>query len=461
MRYWQRRFAGDSNVVGRLLEMQGRSFTIVGVTPPEFFGTQPGRRVDVTAPLAAQTTTMPPNARWLYLVGRLAPGVSREQARAALRVRWAQLTAAQRLPSRPPVTLEVDDGAQGLNELRRQFSLPLQILMAAVGVVLLAACANLAGLLIVRSSARQQEIAVRLSLGAARGRIVRQLLAESALLAAAGGAAGVALAYWVTDVLLAMMSRGRGPIVLDVAPNARTLVFAAAVTMVTAALFGLLPALGASRTDVQPGLKLGPAGADSTRNTWGRAMVAAQVALLVLLLTSAGLFARTLQKLRSVDAGFRQDHVLVVSVSTGPAYRGAGQRALYEELYVRFGSLPGVQSISMSMDTPLGGELSMAAGIAVPGRPADPDDAPPIYHNFVGPRFFETMGIPVLAGRDLQLEDDERAPRCVIISESVARRYFPGDDPLRRQILVSGAPASIVGVVKDVRYRACALTRPS
>ena len=306
-----------------LLEMQGRSFTIVGVTPPEFFGTQPGRHVDVTAPLAAQTMKMPPNARWLYLVGRLAPGVSREQARAALRVRWAQLAAAQSSPSRPPVTLELDSGAQGLNELRRQFSLPLQILMAAVGVVLLVACANLAGLLIVRSSARQQEIAVRLSLGAARGRIVRQLLTESALLAAAGGAAGVALAYWVTDLLLAMMSRGRGPIVLDVAPNARTLVFAAAVTIVTAALFGLLPALGASRTDVQPGLKLSASGADRTRNTWGRAMVAAQVALLVLLLTSAGLFARTLQKLRSVDAGFRQDQVLVVSVSTGPAYRGA------------------------------------------------------------------------------------------------------------------------------------------
>ena len=450
--YWQRRFAGDSNVVGRLLEMQGRSFTIVGVTPPEFFGTQPGRHVDVTAPLAAQTMKMPPNGRWLYLVGRLAPGVSREQARSALRVRWAQLAAAQSLPSRPPVTLEVDDGAQGLNELRRQFSLPLQILMAAVGVVLLVACANLAGLLIVRSSARQQEIAVRLSLGAARGRIVRQLLAESALLAAAGGAAGVALAYRVTDLLLAMMSRGRGPIVLDVAPNARTLVFAAAVTIVTAALFGLLPALGASRTDVQPRLKLSAAGADRTRNNWGRAMVAAQVALLVLLLTSAGLFTRTLQKLRSVDAGFRQDHVLVVSVSTGPAYRGASQRALYEELYVRFGALPDVQSVSMSMDTPVGGELSMAAGIVVPGRPADPDDAPPVYHNFVGPRFFETMGIPVLAGRDFQLGDDERAPRCVIVSESVARRYFPGDDPLGRQILVRGAPASIVGVVKDVRY---------
>jgi putative ABC transport system permease protein len=452
-RYWQRRFAGDPNVVGRVLEMQGRSLMIVGVTPPEFFGTQPGRQIDVTAPLAAQTSKMPPNARWLYLVGRLAPGVSREQARAALRVRWAPLAAAESSPGRPPVTLELDAGAQGLNELRRQFSLPLQILMAAVGVVLLLACANLAGLLIVRASTRQQEIAVRLSLGAARGRIVRQLLTESALLAAAGGVAGVALASWSTDLLLAMMSRGRTPIVLDVAPNARTLAFAAAVTIVTAMLFGLLPALGASRIDVHPRLKLSASGADSSRNTWGRVMVAAQVALLVLLLTSAGLFASTLQKLRSVDTGFRQDDVLVVKLSTGPGYRGAGARALYEELLARFSALPAVRSVSMTMDTPLGGDPSMrSTGITVLGRPADTEDAPQVYHNLVGPRFFATMGIPILAGRDLESGDDERAPKCVVISESVARRYFRSDDPLGRQILFRGAAASIVGVVKDVRY---------
>ena len=352
------------------------------------------------------------------------------------------------------VTLELDSGAQGLNELRRQFSLPLQILMAAVAVVLLVACANLAGLLIVRSSARQQEIAIRLSLGAARGRIVRQLLTESALLAAAGGAAGVALAYWMTDLLLAMMSRGRGPIVLDVAPNARTLAFAAAVTIVTAMLFGLLPALGASRTDVQPRLKLSASGADGTRNAWGRAMVAAQVALLVLLLTSAGLFARTLQKLRSVDAGFRQDHVLVVRrvdrprVSAEPASVRSTRSSM-----CGLARCPTCSRSACPWTRRSAASCRWRAGIAVPGRPADPDDAPPVYHNFVGPRFFETMGIPVLAGRDFQLGDDERAPRCVVISESVARRYFPGDDPLGRQILVrEEAPASIVGVVKDVRY---------
>jgi predicted permease len=460
-RYWQRRFAGDPNVAGRALEMQGRSFTIVGVTPPEFFGTQPGRHIDVTAPLAAQTMTMPANARWLYLVGRLTPGVSREQARAALRVRWTQLAAAPSSLSRPPLTLELDSGAQGLNELRREFSLPLRILMATVAVVLLVACANLAGLLIARSSARQQELAVRLSLGAARGRIVRQLLTESALLAAAGGAAGVALAYWVTHLLLAMMSRGRAPIVLDIAPDARTLAFAAAVTIATAALFGLLPAIGASRMNVQARLKLSAADSDRTRNFWGRAMVAAQVALLVLLLTSAGLFARTLQKLRSVDGGFRQDHVLVVRVSTASTIRGVNARALYEELYARFSALPAVESVSMSMDTPLSGGLSMGAGITVPGRPADSGDAPLVYYNFVGPRFFETMGIPVLSGRDFTIRDDERAANRVVISDSVARRYFRGEDPLGRQILVgnpqcrkcpSPALASILGIVKDVRY---------
>jgi predicted permease len=460
-RYWQRRFAGNPNVVGRVLEMQGRSFTIVGVTPPEFFGTQPGRYIDVTAPLSAQTMKMGPNARWLYLVGRLAPGVARERARAALRVPWTQIDAAPSSRPRPRVTLELDSGAQGLNELRREFSLPIQILMATVAVVLLVACANLAGLLIVRSSARQQEIAVRLSLGAARGRIVRQLLAESALLAVAGGAAGVAFAYWVTNLLLAMMSRGRAPIVLDVAPNARTLGFAAVVTLVTAALFGLLPALGASRTNVWRTLKLSASGVDTTRNTWGRGMVAAQVALLVLLLTSAGLFTRTLQKLRSVDAGFRQDQILVVRVSTGHAYPGARTRALYEELYARFGALPGVQSVSMSMDTPPAGELSMCMRIVVPSHPENPEDAPTVCYNHVGPRFFETMGIPVVAGRDFDLSDDERAPAYVAISESVARHYFGSEDPLGRQVLVGDprcqrcpppALASIVGVVKNVRY---------
>jgi predicted permease len=451
-RYWVRRFAGDPNVVGRAIAIQGRAFTIVGVTAPDFFGTQPGRYVDVTIPLAANPQTMPPNARWLYLIGRLMPGVSRDQARTALAVRWAQLAAPPAPAPRPPTTLEVDSGAQGLNELRRQFSLPLRILMAAVGVVLLVACANLAGLLIVRSRARQHEISLRLSLGAARGRIVRQLLTESVLLAAAGGAAGVALASWVTGLLLGMMSRGRGPIVLDVAPDARTFAFAATVTILTAILFGLLPAIGASRTDVHSGLKLRSSNDGGGRNMRGRGMIAAQIALLVLLLTMAGLFGRTLLKLRSVDAGFRQDQVIVLTVSTGNEYRGPRARALFDELTTRFTALPAVRAVTMSMDTPLAGGLSMAAGISIPGRPPDPDDAPPVYTNFVGARFFETMGIPLVAGRDIDAADDARAPLSVVISESVASRYFGGENPLGRQLTFGDSTASIVGIAKDVRY---------
>jgi predicted permease len=194
-------------------------------------------------------------------------------------------------------------------------------------------------------------------------------------------------------------------------------------------------------------------GGDRAKNRWARVMVATQVALLVLLLAPAGLFVRTLQKLQSIDAGFRPGKVLIVNVSSGPAYSGDAGRALYEDLQARFSALPGVQSVSRTMDTPLGGEPSMSgSGLTLPGRPAEGEDAPRVFHNLVGPRFFETMGIPVLIGRDFEPGDDERAAKCVIVSESVIRRYFPGEDPLGRQILFRGTAASIVGVVKDVRY---------
>ncbi len=466
--YWRRRFGGDPAVIGRILQMPRGSYTVVGVTPEKFFGTQPGRYVDVTVPLAAQASTMPSTARWLYLIGRVAPGSSHERARAALRVRWAQLAAAGALPRRPSpdqVTLEIDPGGQGMSDLRRDFSAPLRILMMAVAAVLLVACANLAGLLIVRASARQQEIAIRTSLGATRARIIRQLLGEAFILAAAGGMAGTGVAYWMTNGLLAMMARGRTAVAIDVAPNTRTLAFAALVTIVTAGLFGLLPAMGASRSDVQQRLKRGAPGSGHSRFGWGRAMVAIQVALLVLLLTSAGLFTRTLHNLRSVDSGFRQDRVLLLSVATGPNYPQDKARQLYGDLYGRFAGLPGVESVSMSMDTPPAGELSMCGEIEVPGRPPDGDDVPPVCRNFVGPHFFHTMGIPILAGRDFTPDDSDRAVQSVVISESVARRFFRNVDPLGQQILGSGlpgsrVPATIVGVAKDVRYTSLRVGAP-
>jgi len=199
-------------------------------------------------------------------------------------------------------------------------------------------------------------------------------------------------------------------------------------------------------------LTLNAIGTERIRKVWGQGVVAAQVALLVVLLTSAGMFAATLYNLRSLDAGFNADHVLVVKVFTGPAYRGTRALALDEEIYARIGALSGVQSVSRSMDTPPLGDLSFGAGISVPGRSADPDDAPQVYHNFVSPRFFETLGIPLLAGRDFSRSDTEGAPKVVVISDGVARRYFKGEDPLGREIRVGDSTASIVGIVRDVRY---------
>ena len=265
---------------------------------------------------------------------------------------------------------------------------------------------------------------MRLSLGASRGRVVRQLLTESALLGTAGGAAGLMLAYWAANLLPAMMSRGRTPIAVDLAPNARTLTFALFVTILTILLFGLLPAAAASRQDVQQRLKYSPYGGDRTKNRWARVMVATQVALLVLLLAPAGLFVRTLQKLQSIDAGSIPTKMLVIGISSGPAYPGDAARALYEDLQVRFSALPGVQSVSRTMDTPLGGEPSMSgAGLSLPGRPPEGEDAPRVFHNLVGPRFFETMGSgPERPG--LRARRRRAGAKCVIVSESVARRKY-------------------------------------
>jgi len=462
-RFWQTRFGGDPSIVGKTIQVQGGTptaartgtpVTIVGLTPPDFFGTKPGEAIDVTLPLAMQSGPLASsrNARWLYVIGRRQPGVSLDEARAKLRVSWAQFQASEpRRPGQAVVTFEMESGAQGLNELRRQFSLPLRILTAAVAVVLLIACANIASLLLVRAVQRTREITVRIALGARRSRLVRQLLTESAVLAVAGGAGGVLLAYAATDVIVAMMSRGRFPISLDVAPDVRTLGFAATATLLTAAAFGLLPALRATAA-ANDGHTAGSRTIGAGRNRVLNAIVVSQIALLMLLLSGAGLFARTLVKLHGVDAGFQKDDVLLLSLRRG-------DRSVYQNLYARLSALPGVHAVTLSVDTPLQGELSYGSTISVPGQPPAADDAPPVYHNHVGPRFFETLRIPLVAGRDFTERDNEAAASVVVISESVARQYFRGGDALGKQIVLGTAtsprgqvPATVVGVAKDVRF---------
>jgi predicted permease len=458
--YWQRRFGGASTAIGESIEVNGHPFTIVGVTEREFFGTEPGRAVEITLPLRTQPLAFgdrpllsdASDARWLYLIGRLAPGVSHERADAVLALTWDQLLAARPRPGRAPMKspFALVDGSQGLNALREQFSVPLRILMAMVGVVLLIACANLATLHLARSAARRHEVGLRLALGAGQGRLVRQLLTESLVLSAIGGILGVGLAYLASDVLVQIMSRGERAIVLDLSPNSRTLTFTALASLAAGLVFGIAPAFLAARRGILAAARVSISAAHGG-GRWSQMTIAIQVALSLLLLVEAGLFARSLSALRGLDAGFADgNRVLLASIRP---LDGRGEVAGVVDLVRRLSDRPGTidaRSITFTMDTPLGG-LSMSKGIAVPGSPSRPADDT-VGFNFVGPRFFETMGIAV-NGRDIRPEDNERAPAVAVISQSMADNYFPGVNALGRRIRDASTEFEIVGVAADVKYK--------
>jgi len=467
--FWQRRFGGDPNAVGQQIEIEGRSFTIVGVTGREFFGTQPGQTVDVTIPLNQQSLFMGNGAlvgftdqtRWLYLIGRLAPGVTRERAEAVMNVTFDQLPGARAPTRRPlPQQLLVVSGAQGLNTLSDQFSIPLRVLMAMVGVVLVIACANVATLLLARASARRQEMSLRLALGAGRGRLVRQLLTESLLLSSVGGLSGVGVAFVSSELLVQIMSRGVNPIELALQPNVRTLLFTLLVSGASGLLFGIAPSLRTAGQTLIAGTR-GTVGAAEGRMWWSKATIAAQVALCLVLLVEAGLFVRTVTTLRGVNAGFTDPGTLL-QVNLRPS-SGGNQPAkvanFARELDARLDRLA-LRSATFSMDMPFNG-LSGASSLSIPGEPRV-DEGPSVYLNCIGPRFFETMGIP-LEGREFRFEDDGRAPAVAVISQGAARAYFPGTNPIGRRIRVGdrrltdaiGASTiefEIVGVASDVRY---------
>ncbi len=450
--YWRQVWNSDPEAIGHTIDIQGYPFTVIGVSAPEFFGLEPGKEVDITVPLTMQAVAMPgtpllnsPDARWLRLIGRRKSGVTLEQAQASLALNWARLRTAFPQRETPESRLEVLPGAQGLYDLRRQFSLPLRALMGAVALVLLIACANLASLLLARATARQQEIDLRLSLGATRGRLLRQLLTESTLLSVAGGICGIALAYLGSRFLVEVMSRGRSPIFLDLAIHTRTLLFTAALSLLTGLLFGVLPALRATRTENLHGTRV----IARRSRSWTTALILSQISLCLTMLVCAGLLLGSLDKLRHIDAGFRSDHVLLMSIRPALSnYDGPRTGQLYRELYRRFSALPGVKSVTLSGDTPLGG-VSYTAGASVPGSTGGHMNASV---NIVGPHFFETMGIPLLSGRDLNLRDDNHAPQVAVISESVARGLFPGRRPLGQRIQIGDGTMDVVGVVKDTRY---------
>jgi predicted permease len=451
--YWKRRFRLDRDVVGKAITVDGIPFTIIGVTPPQFFGLITGFTPDITVPMT-QAQVMPGQSLRADLVGgRLKPGMSETQARANLDVLFQQTLAPQQ---KGELRIELVPGDRGLSFLRDRLSQPLFILMAVVGLVLLIACANVANLLLARGAARRKEIAVRIALGAGRQRLIRQLLTEGALLAAAGGALGLVIALWGSQLLLALVASGPFPIFIYLPFDARVFGFTGAVSLLTVVLFGLAPAFRASRFDLTPQLKASSRAAATGRHRLGlgEAFVISQVALSLLLLIGAALFVRTLWNLKNLNPGFNPDNILLFSMEpTLMGYKGARLENLYKEVLQRIESNPGVRAASASRF----GEFTPGRAdwsISLPGYIPRNDEEASVQVNLVGPKFFETMGMPLLLGRDFTSQDGENAPRVAVINGTMARHYFGTTNPVGKRFTLSGinGQIEIAGVVRDAKY---------
>jgi len=464
--YWTRRFGRSPDVLGRTLEIRGRVFTIVGVTAPAFYSLEPGLRVEVTLPMSIRALDQPGllddhgGFIGLKIVGRLRPGVSEARARAAIDTVFHQFMSepAQRWVHEAAPKMfrsgELLPAARGSGELRQQYAKPLTVLMAMVGLVLLIACANVANLLLARAAARSKEVAVRMGIGAGRQRLVRQFLTESLLLALAGGALGLVLAFPATSAILSLFNAGPVSVLLDVRPNLVVLAFTTLVTLITGVAFGLVPALRATRLDLTPALKEnGGEPAHGRRWTLGKVLVASQLALCVIVIAAAGLLVRTLQNLKAIDGGFRKEHVLLFNVDTSAVgFQPAQRPAFYADLEERLRARPGVLSVAMSRRSPIDFSSELRK-IEVPGFQST--EIQGVSPNVVTPDYFSTFGVGLLRGRLFSLEDHKTAPKVALVSDSMARHFFPDRDPIGQPFWLGGGSLrvslTIVGIVQDVR----------
>ena len=470
--YWQRRFGRRPDAIGTPLaiptpaSLRQRVFTIVGVTPPGYAGAQAGRATDLIVPLATMMTgeqrTNIGNT-WLAVLGRLAPHTSITQANAEVATLYNGLLQAN-APSAPaPRSADVrrqGAGAYaargGFNPVRATIAQPLLIVMGIVGLILVLACVNLSGLLLARGEARQREVSVRLAIGAARGRLVRQFLTESLVLALIGGAAGLAMAAWFSARLLNLFFNGRD-VVLSVAPDWRVLTFTALVSLGTCVATGLAPALRAVRVSVKPGLKQVRA---QGHGRLGRALVVAQLAISMVLVVGATLFIGTLAKLYAIDRGFGSDDVLVVNLMNSRFPRDRAT-AIQQDVLARLRSLPGVRAASAAQALPAGGFL-LEHNVQVEGEA--PANGLNVGFNPIAPGYFATLGTQVLSGRDFTDRDIRTVPKVAIVDESVARRLFGEGPVLGRHVTSIGecpdrsarkpcaVTYEIVGVVRDTKY---------
>ena len=490
-RYWQRRFGSDPSVIGRQININNIAFTVVGVTPPGFEGTmQIGSSQDVSIAIAWEPQLNIDRERsrmygagvwWLRMMGRLKPGATAVQARAQLEGvfqqsviehRTARQAQAQAQGGRPILALEqkdyprlgADPGGQGEMDMRQFYAPTLRLLLGAVGIVLLIACANVANLLLERGAARQKEIAVRLALGASRWRLIRQLLTESVLLAGVGGLLGILFAVWIKDGLLAANGwGGRSLRAFEPSLDWRVLAFTFALSLLTGIVFGLVPAWRATKFDLTPALKdSGRSSSVTSRSLLSKSLVVVQVALSLLLLVGAGLFVRTLVKLQRVEPGFNTRNLLIFTVEPGLiGYKDEKLAQLYQQMAERLEAVPGVQAVTFSRMTLLSRGMSSRSVHLHSALSAAPDAEGRIkasgegYIHQVRKNFLEAMEIPLLAGRSLNARDDARAPKVVIINQTFAKKYFPNENPIGKRFTFDPAKPDeieIVGLAKDAKY---------
>ncbi len=487
--YWKQRFGSDPRILGKTLTVNKYAMTVIGVAQAGFDGVELGYSPKLFIPVMMEPQVLVGNpdmlkerrSRWVNAFGRLKRGVTPTQAKASLQpfmhsmlemeVREAAFSHASAYDREQFLKCWIDvlPGSQGRASFRQELSTPLWVLMAITGVVLLIACANLANLLLARATGRQKEIAVRLAIGASRGRIVRQLLVETLCLSCLGGLAGLALAFWADKALMALyLPADSSGLKISTAPDARILLFTVAVTIMTGILFGLVPALQATKPDIgrtlkdQAGAVVG--GHEGVRKT----LVVAQVALSLLLLIGAGLFLRTLNNLSSLGPGFPAERLVGFNIDPSlGGYTPERGKIYYQQLTEMLSSIPGVQSVGLASMRILENDEWDSSMTAEGYSPAKPEDRPEPFMNMISPNYFATLGVPIVAGRDFTLQDnrevkkgpkpDDWTPTAVIINQKFAWRYFRGQDPLGRHLGFGSDPGTrtdmeIVGVVKDIKY---------
>ncbi|HEY6292994.1 MAG TPA: ABC transporter permease [Terriglobia bacterium] len=473
--FWQDHGGGSAGAIGGTLSLDNHPFEVVGVAPPGFFGMEVGQRFDVAVPVCAAAIFDGKNSRldqrswwWLQVAGRIKPGVSLARLSARLEVLSPEVFAGALPQGRSTnqqrrfvsQTLVTAPAATGISQLRQQFNEPLRVLMAVVGLVLLIACANIASLMLARGSARQREIPVRQAIGASRLRLIRQLMTEAILLSSAGALLGILFARWGTALLVRYLSTAQNSVFLNLSLDGRVLGFTLPLAALTGILFGLLPALRYTRVSLASAMRGGPAaeGGGRMRFALRKWIVAGQVALSVVLLVAAGLLLRSFAKLVTLDIGFDRNNVLLVDTDLHAAKVPPDrQLATFDEIERRLGALPGVVSVGRSLFTPISRrgwnqwiQTDWSKGLA--------DRDAVAWFNCVSPGFFKTLRMPMLAGRNFTSDDTASSAPVAIISQTLARRFFPNLNPIGKTFrMVSigcqpAAPIEVVGLVKDAKY---------